>query len=193
MSEQQDDDDWQKIWDARIEALTRALGEPGDTVFHSPVPFHLEGFADVVPFPSYVTGMTYVTADLTGPESAQIDNALGNYELMICLQKDTPAAAGLISKLARYTCDAELNPGETMDMPNFFGDKTMRGILFTTPEPEISFQLAGNDCGLMLLIGITKEELAFKQQHGSEKLLALLKQHKVFPYTIPDRKTVPLG
>jgi hypothetical protein len=186
-------DDWQKAWDARLTALTQALGKPDDTVFHSPVPFYLDGFADVVPFPSYVKGMTYVTADLTGSGAPQIENALGNYELMICLQKDTPAAADLISKLARYTCDAELNPGETMDLPNFFNDKTMRGILFTTPEPPVSFKLDGQDCGLMLLVGLTKEELAFKQKHGSEKLLALLKQHKVFPYTIPDRKSVPLA
>ena len=54
------------------------------------------------------------------------------------------------------------------------------------------FEFLGRRYGLLLCIGITSEELAFKQASGSDSLLALLKQHAVFPYTIPDRPSVPL-
>jgi hypothetical protein len=41
--------------------------------------------------------------------------------------------------------------------------------------------------GLLLCIGITKAELTFKHTNGSARLLALLRQHGVFPYTILQR------
>src|SRR5690349_22316432 len=40
------------------------------------------------------------------------------------------------SKLARYTCDAELKAGETMDLGTFFEDSTIRALLFTHPQEE---------------------------------------------------------
>ena len=194
MSGQSQDKEWQKVWDARSAALTKILGEDAGSVYTAAPPFYLGGFADVVPFPSYVPGMTYVTADLTGGETGQLPTSLGNYELMICAKSELDAAVDLISRLSRYTCDAAVEPGQTMDIPNFFGDATLRGLLFANvEEPPPSFDVLDQKCGLLLCIGITAEELKFKQKHGSEKLLALLKEHKVFPYTIPDRKSVPLA
>ena len=59
-------------------------------------------------------------------------------------------------------------------------------------EQALHFEFRGRRYVLLLCLGITEEELAFKQAHGSERLLALLRQHHVFPYTIPDRPSVPL-
>lgn len=39
--EQTEQDDWQKVWDARISALTPILGRPADTVYHATVPINL--------------------------------------------------------------------------------------------------------------------------------------------------------
>ena len=190
---QTQDDEWQEIWDARIAALEPILGKPADTVLHAVIPFQLGGSADVLPFPDFAPGITYVTAEMTGEDVGQRPTTLGNYELMICATQEMQKAGDLISKLARYTCDAELEPGETMDIETFFGDSTIRALLFTHPrEQPVHFEFFGQRYGLLLCIGITAEELAFKKAHGSKSLLALLRQHSVFPYTTPDRRSVPL-
>jgi len=108
--------DGQEVWDARIAALTPILGRPADTVYHAVVPFYLGGFADVLEFPNYAPGMTYITADLTGEDVGQLPSSLGNYELMICVRENLPRAADLISRLARCTCDSKLEAGDTMDL-----------------------------------------------------------------------------
>lgn len=130
---QVDDDEWQKVWDARVTALAAILGKPADHVLHAVVPFQLGGSADVLPFPDYVPGMTYVTADLTGEDTEQQPSGLGNYELMICTRQKLQKAADLISNLARYTTKAVLEPGETMDLGTYLGDSTIRALLFTHP------------------------------------------------------------
>lgn len=198
MSDTQDPDadTWTEVWDARMEALTPILGEPGDTVFHATIPFEFRdagGSADVVPFPNYLRGMTYVTAELTGANAGQKQSSLGNYELMICTNQDLDAAAEFIARLACYTCDAALEPGETMDIAEFFGDSSLRAMLFAHPTDQpVSFELFRERFGLLLCIGITADELAFAQSTSSADLLSLLKKHDVFPYTIPDRSSVPL-
>jgi hypothetical protein len=190
---QADNNEWQQIWDARIAALAPILGKPADTVLHAVIPFQLGGSADVLPFPDHLTGITYVTAEMTGEDVGQRATTLGNYELMICARQELKRAGDLISQLARYTCDAELEPGETMDVGTYFGDSTIRALLFTHPaDKPVHFEFLGQRYGLLLCVGITAEELAFKQAKGSESLLALLKEHHIFPYTTPDRPSVPL-
>ncbi len=189
--EQTDQDDWQKVWDARVTALTPILGRPADRVFHAPVPMYLGGFADVLPFPDYVAGMTYVTADLTGEDVGQLPTSLGNYELMVCVREELPRAADVISRLARYTCEAELEPGESMDLKDFFAGSVIEALLFTHPgEQPVEFEFLGQRYGLLLCIGITGAELAFKRAHGADQLLALLRERGVFPYTMLQRESV---
>jgi hypothetical protein len=116
-----------------------------------------------------------------------------DYELMICVKQELSKAADLVSKLASYTCEAELEPGETMDIGEFFGDSTLRALLFAhLKEPPPHFEFLGREYGLLLCIGITAEELAFCHANGSDRLLALLREQGVFPYTIPDRTSISL-
>lgn len=152
---------------------------------------YLGGFADVLPFPDYVPGFTYVTADLTGEDVGQLPTSLGNYELMVCVREESPRAADLISRLARYTCEAELEPGESMDLKDFFAGSVIEALLFTHPgEQPVEFECLGQRYGLLLCIGITGAELAFKHAHGAEQLLALLRERSVFPYTVLQRESV---
>jgi suppressor of fused protein SUFU len=81
--------------------------------------------------------------------------------------------------------------GETMDIEDFFGDSTLRAMLFTHPgEQPVHFEFLGQRYALLLCIGITAEELAFARSRSTAELLTLLKQHGVFPYTIPGRPSV---
>jgi Suppressor of fused protein (SUFU) len=186
-----ENDDWQRVWESRLEALEGILGESTHEVYSPIVPFYLCDIAAVLTFPHHVPGFTHVTADLTDNETDQKPNSLGNYELMICTRSDVPAARTLISRLARYTCDELLEPNDTMDIKSFFGDATIRALLFTHPsEGPVHFQLAGRQCGLLLCIGITEDELAFKQANDCAALLAKLRAAGVFPYTIPGRASL---
>jgi hypothetical protein len=191
-----EDDDWSRVWNARESALTPLLGAPGDTVFHATIPFEFRdagGSADVVPFPHFVSGMTYVTCELTGSDVGQLPSSLGQYELMICTKGESPMAADFIARLACYTCDAVIEAGETMDIGEFFEDTSLRAMLFAHPiEPSARFRVLDQDCGLLLCVGITEDELEFAKGHGRDRLLELLKEHNVFPYTIPDRASTPL-
>ena len=184
-------DAWEKVWDARLQGLSRVLGKAENKVFHAFVPFELGGFADVLTFPRFVRGKTYVTADCTGPGTSQLRSRLGNYELMICVRKSEPAAADFISKLAPYTVQAKLQPGDTMEFPKRQAGSTLKGLMFAHPgDKPVSFEFLGKSYGLLLCIGITKDELALAKAKGTDVLLSALKQGGVFPYTVFDRESV---
>jgi hypothetical protein len=183
--------DWEKTWDERLVALSSFFGKSGDRVYHATVPFQMGGQADVVVFPSYRGGIAYVTADLTGEEAGQIPGDFESYELMICTRAEEQKAADIISRLARYTCDAKLIVGETMDIGEFFDDRSIRAFLFCHPEEgPVRFDLNQRPCGVLLCIGITKDELDLKMTKGSDVLLTLLKENGVFPFTEPNRVSV---
>ena len=185
------EDDWQKIWDAREKALTRVLGKPEAKVFHAFFPLEMGGFADVLTFPQFVRGKTYVTADCTGSGTSQLRTRLGNYELMVCTKKPSLAAADFISKLAPYTLQAKLQPGDTMEFPRRQPGSTLKGLVFTHPgDQPLYFDFLGKRYGLLLCIGVTKDELALAKTEGSDALLPILKQQGVFPYTVFDRECV---
>ncbi len=191
--EETPDDEWSKVWNARMAALTPILGKPADSVYHATIPFQLGGSADVVPFQSEEFGVTYVTAELTGEDVGQQPSSLGHYELMLCTRQALPLAAEFLSRLASYTCEAELEAGQAMDIGEFFGDGTLRAVLFAHPDEQpIHFEFLGQRYHLLLCVGITAEELAFAHSHGGDELLVLLKQNRFFPHTTPDRPSVPL-
>jgi hypothetical protein len=92
---------------------------------------------------------------LSSPElighDEQVQNDLGNYELMICHRDDEPWGANVISRLAYYTLEAKLNPGETMDIGSALpDDSTLAAFLFlnyatlrcVAAKPDCCFALA---------------------------------------------------
>jgi Suppressor of fused protein (SUFU) len=181
-----DEDDWQEVWDARVEALSRVLGQGHDQVFHAPHPFELGGQADVVAFYHHVPGVVYVTAELTGKPDA----CYADYELMICQRSTSNWGANVISRLAPYTQQAYIGAGESMDIDAATPPESLiKAFVFDTYR---AFTLYGREFDLRLCLGITKAELEFKMEHGAEKLLARLKNHGVYPYTDLERDTIPL-
>ena len=184
-------DGWEKIWNARLDGLSKVLGKSENKVFHAFFPFEMGGFADVVVFPGFVRGKTYVTTDCTGPGTSQLRTRLGNYELMICTRKPSAVAADFISKLAPYTFQAKLQPGDTMEFPRRQPGSTLKGLIFTHPaDKPIHFKFLGKKYGLLLCLGVTKDELALAKTKGTDALLPALKERGIFPYTVFDRESV---
>ena len=192
MSDAEADGDWEVWWDARTAALEAVLGKSDDLVGHSIVPFDFGveagGAADVLYFRNHLAGVVTVTAQLIGDDD-QIPNDQGNYELMICERNDDDHwGASFISRLAQYTLEARLNPGETMDVgPALPEGSTLSAMLFLD---YARFNVLGRDCGLLLCLGITADELAACRQGRTAEVEAALKASAVYPFTDQDRKSV---
>jgi hypothetical protein len=182
--------DYMRIWKLRKAALENMLGPADDRVMTSPMPIYLGGFADVMCFSEFLPGKTYVTGGLVGLGS-QKPIASGPFELMICTPEESGWAANLISRLARYSHDAVLSAGDTMDAaPAMPKGSTLAALLFVEPDLDFSgFIVDGEAAHLLLCLGITADELRYKQEHGSDALLDRLKEGQVYPYTDVRRKS----
>ena len=179
--------DFEIICKERESELSKILGEPTESLFHAVVPFYLGGSADVMVFPNYISGATYVTAEMTGCDD-QMPNQNGNYELMFCTRSDNTWAANILSVLARYTTETVLNPGDTMDCPAF-PDSQLTALLYADPGTP-SYTVNGRKASLLLCVGITQAELELSRASGSEALISKLREANVFPYTDPERQRV---
>jgi hypothetical protein len=184
------------VWKFRRPALEAIFGRAEPNIHVAVPPIYDGGGADVLAFRGFVPGVTYVTSGLTGPVENIIQKpsqSLGNYELMICLPGGGAWAANLISFLARYTLQAELNPGETMDLPHAevpaLKGTSISALLFAEPDlkGKPAFKFAGKQFGLLLCVGITARELKAVKKDGSAIVLRGLQRKGVFPYTDPMR------
>jgi hypothetical protein len=194
MSDDDSEDDWELLWNARKGAIETVLGPASDRVYHATIPLDLGGSADVLEFPNYGDGVACVTADLVG-ESGQRENSLGQYELMICTRRSTEWAPSLISRLAPYTLEVPLEPFETMDIaPAVPQPSSIVAFLFTEPSvASNSLSALGKRFGLLLCVGITAVELAECHAGRTATLLQALKDEGVFPFTDLERTDVVRG
>ena len=118
----------------------------------------------------------------------QVQNDLGNYELMICHRDEEPWGANIISRLAHYTLEAKLNPGDTMDIgPLHQRDRPSR--LFSTSTTQ-RLRFSDVEAGLLLCMGITADELAACRTGRREDVEKALRAAKVYPFTDLFRKSV---
>ena len=200
--EQQDedgDDDWSELWDARLAAIEKVLGPSDDNVIHGMIPFQfgqeMGGQADIVMFSKHVDGTVYVTADLIGNEEQQT-NAMGNYELMICRRKEDGDedeeedewGPWIISSLAHYTIGATLEPGETMGLGEGVPEgSTVEAFLFVDYG---RFEVLGKPVGLLLCLALTGAEAEHAMEHGPEAIIEKLKAAKIYPFSDCNRKSV---
>lgn len=181
------DDDWKRTWDARKAALESVLGPAEDTVLHAVVPFHLGGQADVLAFHKHIAGRVAATCELLG-EPSQKQNLQGTYELMIADRDGNDWGPNVISKLARYTCDAVLQPGQTMDIGSAVPPKSTIAGFFFDDYKRMKYE--GQDAGLLLCIGLTADEVAACRKGKRQEVYDALKAQKVFPYTDLFRPSV---
>lgn len=185
------DNEWEEWWNARVAAIEKVLGTSDEMVGHALVPFQfgpdVGGAADIIYFRNYVPGRVSVTSELIGCDE-QKANAQGNYELAICHRDDEEWGANLISRLAHYTLEAVLNPGETMDIGSATPEgSTIAALLFFDYG---RFTVRGRNAGLLLCLGITADELTECRKGRRDVVEKALKDAGVFPYTDLFRKSV---
>ena len=94
---------------------------------------------------------------------------------------------GALAFIGAYAFDARLEPGNTIEFPDDFGmSMSGRAFVFDTYLPE----KFSPSFGLMLLIEIHREEMAWAMENNSAALIERLKQADVYPYSNIDRPTV---
>jgi hypothetical protein len=171
-------------WDDRMRALEALFGRSDGIVTHAVTPFDFGyeagGRADVVHFREHIGGVIYTTCELIGRDDQQ-PNSLGNYELAICHRHDEAWGINMINSLAYYTRDANVEPGQTMDIG--------RG---TPPRSSISaflflsfgqFVVRDRNAGVLLCIGITPDELAECRSGNRKKVEVALHSKEIYPFT----------
>lgn len=181
----------EQLWDERLTHLESLFGKTDDVVGHALMPFFLGpgvGAADVVYFSTHIPGKLSVTAELIGCGD-QKRSRLGNYELAIAHRTGEETwGANLISRLAHYTLEDVLQPGQTMDIgPAVPKGSKIDAFLFYDYG---RFVFREEPCGVLLCVGITEKE---KKACFSGKMQALLKalhDKGVYPYTDLDRESV---
>jgi hypothetical protein len=185
--------DWQAVWDSRIASLEKRFGPSARLVGHAVIPLELGaklgGSADVVYFrKSKLGGTVTSTADCV-LTSTQKRTSLGQYELVICERgRGSKWGEALVSNLATYTLKTPIRPMDTMDLQGASGSASVIAGLLFVDYGRIT--VLGRRAGLLLCIGITKNELAACLDGKKRSVLARLKRQKVFPFTIHRRKSV---
>ncbi|WP_428937045.1 suppressor of fused domain protein [Fontivita pretiosa] len=181
----------QRWWDARLAALEAVLGKCDGTIYQPAPPRHRLGYADVLRFRNYVNGIAYVTCDLIGNPN-QVPNKWGHYELMLCTRQENDWAPELLSRLAQYTHEATLHPGDTMDLGDSRPPRsTIAALIFARPDPPAdSFTVLGTPANLILGIGITLAEFAACKNFGSGVMFRMLRENHVYPFTDLHRPSV---
>jgi len=91
---------------------------------------------------------------------------------------------GALAFIGAYAFDARLEPGNTIEFPEDFGmSMSGRAFVFDTYVPE----KFNSSFGLMLLIEIQREEMAWAMENNGTALLEKLKQADIYPYSNIDR------
>jgi hypothetical protein len=172
------------------EKYEQILGKPDNIVLHAPIPFQLGwnagGCADVYLYKNHIDGIVYVTGDLIGQKQKNSD--AGNFEFMVAHKTDNTWGPNLISNLSYYTLDASINSGETMDIGNFaLPENTVKAIIF---DKYATFRIGLKKYGLMLVIGITEDELEWAKRSSGTKLIEKLKEKNIYPMTDLKRRSI---
>jgi hypothetical protein len=164
------DEEWKQTWDARQAALESVLGLADDSVLRK-----------------QIAGRISATCELLG-EPSQKRNLQGTFELAIAHRDDNGWGPNIISNLARYTCDAVLQPGHTMDIGSAVpAESTIAGFLFDDFK-RMKYQ--GEDAGVLLCVGLTADEVAACRKGKRQMVYDALIAQKVFPYTDLFRPSV---
>jgi hypothetical protein len=133
-----------------------------------------------VHFREHFGGVIYTTCELIGRDDQQ-SNSLGNYELAICHRHDEAWGINIINSLAYYTCDAKIEPGQTMNIaPRVPPRSSISAFLFLNFG---QFVVRNRNAGVLLCIGITADELAECRNGHREKVEVALHSKEIYPFT----------
>lgn len=202
-----------RYFEAKIQAIQNILGPMSDTIANPRSAADDGSSISIYYFPEALpgkTGTALATLDLIRPDgSGPKASTLGTYELvaftrlaMEASQGDTPFNKVerklwyLLSMISMYGFEAELNPLQTAGIPGPTDKRTGKAapnsylIFDEFRRPEFDFNFDGKFHGLLLLMEIHEQEMAYAHRSGVPALLQRLKAAGVYPFSDLDRKPV---
>lgn len=192
----------QEWFEQKSQVMQLYLGQEHDMVLHAILPYGAGGTLDLYYYPNHIEGVGIATKELAyAIEQSSHNDLFDSFELVMFTResfrledaqkesKDFGKAhkniSTILNPIARYSEEAILNAGDTCEFPADFPDIGGRCLLFDVYNPEAA-EL--HDFGLMLIMEIHRKEMEFARKHGSQKLITLLKENNIYPYSEMNRK-----
>ncbi len=190
--------------DLKRQGMERVLGTMYDLVGHAIIPFEVGGAVDMYYFPGAMDGTGFATMELIAPDgSGPKPSRIGTYELVAftrhrigdeagkeAFDRIERAICGIFTVVGRYSFEARLNPGETIEVPAGEDAPNRCLILDEYAKPGIEFTIGGRRHGLLLLIEVFRSEMDHAMKNGSREVLARLKETGHYPFSDLDREPV---
>lgn len=123
--------------------------------------------------------VTYVSCELAVRDD-QLVGEEGPYELMTCCN-DESWARTVLSGIARLGLEARLEPGHTVDIGPLVGESArLQGVVL---DGFASVEIGRRPYRILIVHGVTRDELAVAKEQGVESLLLLRRRSGIYPRT----------
>jgi hypothetical protein len=206
MASDEENNELARQWYDRKSSLMEAsLGKQYDMVSHAIMPFCVGGALDLYYFAEGLPGTAIATKELCElPNDGSKNDAFDCYELVMFTRHllnldhsdDKNTAFGnvhsvissILNCIARYSADATLNPNETCEFPEDMEQVGGRCLIFDGYASHTD-EMAG-EFGLLAIIEVFPSEMKFARKKGGAKLIQLLKDRGIYPYSDLDREAV---
>ncbi len=128
--------------------------------------------------------VTYVTCELAVRDE-QRPAEFGRYEVMMTCD-DKAWAHKILTKVAQMSLETVFAHGHTIDIgPVVASDCLVQGLVV---EEFARVPIDGRNYGILYFHGVTRSELEFAMEFGTDKLLERLRRAGVYPHTSVRRR-----
>jgi hypothetical protein len=198
------DEEFNLDYELKEIGLENVLGKMHGVVGHAIIPFSIGGAVDMYYFSNHIKGTGFATMELLNPDGfGPKSNRIGTYELVAFTKldyndnEDEPTDfnkierrfCGIFTTIGNYSSQAILNPNETIEVPNETEDNYCLILDNYKPESKV-FKIGERNHHLLLCLEVFRSEMEFARKNGSEKLIQLLKEKGIYPYSDLDRNPV---
>ena len=187
--------------ESRGEALSAFFDGDYEAFVNPHRPFYKGGPPDIAVFDKGEDGMILCTHVLTGWNSGQ--QADPQFELAMHLPANSSLApeyrgkklvspgAGImaLADIATYSLQTELEVGHSVGTLHPAWSPIVTFLLDELTSNDKPFVVNGQQCRILLCIGITQDEFDHREQEGTEALIAQLRTNGVYPLTMHSRDT----
>jgi hypothetical protein len=198
------DEEFNLDYELKEIGLENVLGKMHGVVGHAIIPFSIGGAVDMYYFSNHIKGTGFATMELLNPDGfGPKSNRIGTYELVAFTKldyndnEDEPTDfnkierrfCGIFTTIGNYSSQAILNPNETIEVPNETEENYC--LILDNYKPENKeFKIGERNHHLLLCLEVFRSEMEFARKNGSEKLIQLLKEKGIYPYSDLDRNPV---
>ena len=193
----------EQFYDKKSKWMERVIGKEHDMVFHAIFPYEIGGPVDVYIYPKKGFGTTLGTKEMVSWGSQECLPFDGQYYEVAMVTKhdvsndeNSPFSKAMIrfrklmTMAARYSGQAVLKSLDTVEMPTGEeGEETACAVFYEINRKSRSF-IDGIPFTVQYIIEVHPSEMLYARNHGTEKLITLMKEKGVFPFSDLDRNPV---